>query len=85
MLLPTGSTILLLPPYQPDGSALNLLVLKLVPAIRRLQDVLSHCNAEAITVVLWRRDRRFVLSAIFDPCFELLVPRVCADAVCGED
>lgn len=55
---------------------------KLVPAIRRLEYVLLHRDAEAIAVVLWGGDGGFIFAAVFDPGLELFVPGVGADAVC---
>jgi len=52
-----------------------------VPAVRSLEDVLLHGDAEAVAVVLGGGDGWFILAAVFDPGFEFLVPGVCADTV----
>jgi len=56
--------------------------LKLVPTVRRLQNVLFHGDAEAVAVVFGRGDCWLVFAAVFDPGFQLFVPGVCAYAVC---
>jgi hypothetical protein len=55
---------------------------KLMPAVRRLEYVFLHRDAEAVAIVFGRRDGGFVLAAILDPRFKFLVPGVGADTVC---
>src|SRR5436190_9729777 len=52
-----------------------------MPAIRRLQNVLAHRDAKAIPVILRTRHCRLILPSILDPCLQLLIPRVCPNAI----
>ena len=59
---------------------------ELMPAIWCFEDISSHRLAESSFVLLWTRDRRTILiaaskSAILDPTFQFLVPRIGSDAV----
>lgn len=54
---------------------------KTVPDIGSLQHILHHGYSEAVAVVFWRGDGRFVFAAVFDPGFKFFVPGVGADAV----